>query len=478
LLHVLDVPVDSKLVVVACFANFLCDDVREAGDGVTAFVDLLDKSLTAHFTAVSTFCASKPLINVALGFPLMRKQPDWFEKEFRVITSQFEKFYKRYSSPNLHLFRPFIDSLEFVDNVHLTSVLGVRYVNHLVEEGWQIFDNVKISELASQHQTTHTSELIPPPEIIIRDHDDSDSDSTLGPNDVNGVNDRRLMTVGHFHQLMEEIRRTNVKDQVDSHDKRLTAVEKIQTSTTFSTDMALARLYEDSDFSKNTSRENRATLGSLRIREKLPQDRPAQLILLKSTVQCLINDLFKGDVASKPEVLGISAKHIGLNPKGAVRDFDIVFKSPAEAFKFRKFLGSESRKDGPFKGLYVSNCVTHSTKVRIDILTSIAKKITSTTRVAFCQSYISRPVLHVRNKDGSGQARVFTFVDAVREFGPLVTDDDLASAYRRAGSIYQGMLSRFFVILKEKAASHPVRVTKRARDPESGTDLDKNKKVR
>jgi len=78
----------------------------------------------------------------------------------------------------------------------------------------------------------------------------------------------------------------------------------------------------------------------------------------------------------------------------------------------------------------------------------------------------------VKSKDGSGQNKVFTFVDAVGEFGSLLTGDDLAQAYRRAGSIYQGMVTRCFVVLKDKP-HQPVCASKRPRENDSGVPSSK-----
>jgi len=441
--------VDTKLLVVSCFANFLCDDVRDSDD-TYVFESVLDRSLKEHFEMIVEFCEAHPSVKVGVAIPLLRQIPSWFESDYDKIKSRFISTYDGVSRQNLHLLRAFSEKLSFYDGVHLTGALGVRYVNHLVEEGWQIFDQMEHERIRN---------LIPeniPVQVTSKDLLTSSSMSDMS------ASSSSPLTIGHFNQLLLEIRKNNVSDRVATNESKIDVIEKVQKATTFSTDLAMARIYEEQDFTKNSSRENRVTLGSLHLSESLPKDRPGQLSILKSRVQSLIDDLYKQ--GSKPEILGISLKSAGLTPKGAVRDFDIIFKSPSQAFNFRKVLGVESRKDGPFKGLYVSNCVTHSTKVRIDILSAIARKLSTNTKQSFCQSFISRPVLHLRNRDGAGQSRVFTFVDAVREFGDLMSKEDLSAAYRRAGSIYSGVVSRFFVILKDRGSTQAVRQSKRPRD--------------
>jgi len=457
----LAVPEDSKLVVVECFANFLCDDVRDAGENPNV-VKVMDQSLVRHFEILSDFCKTHPNLVVAVGFPLLRLQPTWFESNYQNLIVRFEFEFDTTAPTNMKLLRSFGEELIFEDSVHLPSDLGVRYVNHLVEEGWHLFDSTELNKLSLVQRSSPDFDV--PVQVSTSDLLTSDRMS-----DLMKMSERKKvtgLTEDHFQVLLSEIKKNNVTDRVQTIESRLDKVEKTQLELASSADLAIAKLYEDQDFSKNSSRENRVSLGSLYLKDPLPSDRPGQLELLKQRVSSLISDLFKQE-SNRPEVLGVSIKSAGLTQKGAVKDFDIIFKSPAQALSFRKVLGVESRKAGVFKGLYVSNCVTHSTKVRIDIMTAIARKLSSQTTHSFCQSFISRPVLHVKPKNGSGASKVYTFVDAVREFGSLLTEEDLSPAYRRAGSIYSGMLTKFFVVLKEKS-NQPVRSLKRPRDSESG----------
>lgn len=104
--------------------------------------------------------------------------------------------------------------------------------------------------------------------------------------------------------------------------------------------------------------------------------------------------------------------------------------------------------------LYFSNSVTQATRVRIEVLRAIAKRLTTTTEAAFVQSFIPRPVLRYVSEEGvtnpaSGTGRSYTFVDAVSRFGDLVTDSDLSSAYKRAGGTFKGAMEQYFVLLRE-----------------------------
>ncbi len=111
-------------------------------------------------------------------------------------------------------------------------------------------------------------------------------------------------------------------------------------------------------------------------------------------------------------------------------------------------------QDPDFANLYFSNSVTQATRVRIEILKAIAKRLTTETESAFVQTYTSRPVLRYISEESaespaSGTGRSYSFVDAVARFGELVFDADLASAYKRAGATFRGAMEQYFVILRE-----------------------------
>jgi hypothetical protein len=104
--------------------------------------------------------------------------------------------------------------------------------------------------------------------------------------------------------------------------------------------------------------------------------------------------------------------------------------------------------------LYVANSVNLATRVRIDILKAIAKKITNTKESAHVASYSSRPILHVRTNQTKGEpiSRAYTFIDAVIKFGKSLVYEDLGEAYRRAGTAFRGQMEQHYVVLRKEVA--------------------------
>jgi hypothetical protein len=115
---------------------------------------------------------------------------------------------------------------------------------------------------------------------------------------------------------------------------------------------------------------------------------------------------------------------------------------------------AEKRKEGDGKTLgrlFMSNSVTLSTRVRVDIMKAISKKITGAKESAYVASYSSRPILHVRSTGKGGEVinRAYTFIDAIIKYGQLLLRCDLDEAYRRAGTTFRGQLEQHFVVLHE-----------------------------
>ncbi len=118
----------------------------------------------------------------------------------------------------------------------------------------------------------------------------------------------------------------------------------------------------------------------------------------------------------------------------------------------RAFAEKRKSKDLPkdLDKLFVSNCVNLATRVRIDIMKSIARKVTGKDDLAYVAGFISRPMMHIR-KAGTNQRPVksFNFIDTINRYGRLVAKSDLESAYARAGKAFLGQMRQNFVVLHE-----------------------------
>jgi hypothetical protein len=118
---------------------------------------------------------------------------------------------------------------------------------------------------------------------------------------------------------------------------------------------------------------------------------------------------------------------------------------------------AEKRKEGDGKALgrlYVANSVTLSTRVRIDVMKAIARKLSKGSEAAHVAAFSSRPILHVKSLNPDDpNIRAFTFIDAIIRYGSVLVQADLDEAYRRAGGAFRGQLEQHFVVLQESGGS-------------------------
>jgi hypothetical protein len=130
---------------------------------------------------------------------------------------------------------------------------------------------------------------------------------------------------------------------------------------------------------------------------------------------------------------------------------EVRFKKVESAAAIRKAFAEKSKSrqlTGNYERLFITNSVNLATRVRIDVMKAVAQKISSDRVKAFVVGFISRPVMHVRKLSDNSQ-RSYTFVDSIMTYGNHIRPSDLASAYKRAGSSFDGQLQQNFLVMTE-----------------------------
>jgi len=123
------------------------------------------------------------------------------------------------------------------------------------------------------------------------------------------------------------------------------------------------------------------------------------------------------------------------------------------AAKIRKAFSAKKRENTDLGRIFISNSVGLSTRVRVNILKDIARKISGPSFSAHVVAFISRLVMHVKSAEGAVDPivpKTYTFVDAVSTYGQILSQVELAEAYRRAGTAFKGQMEQIFVLLREK----------------------------
>ena len=215
--------------------------------------------------------------------------------------------------------------------------------------------------------------------------------------------------------------------------------------------LVFARIKEESDAELNRSRENRVVISGL----ARASDGSSTHQSKKDHYTLLVTDLIAKAcpvLDPKPAVVDII---VSIRRDQVQPSVEAVLDSVAGAFAFRKAASTLAKALNPdFSQLFFANSITQATRVRIEIMKAIAKKLTTKTENAYVQGFMSRPMLRYLSRDPAvslcaGTGRNYSFVDSVSRFGDLVLIHDLTSAYKRAGSTFQGAMEQYFVVLAE-----------------------------
>jgi len=212
--------------------------------------------------------------------------------------------------------------------------------------------------------------------------------------------------------------------------------------------LMFARLREEMDSTANRSREDRVVVTGITCKTPLPRENRQRIEKLKE----LAKEVFE---AIKPGFLGkILYASQGRNNDQMMPMIEVKIDKVEYAVEIRKAFAVKRKAEkltGCLEKIFISNSINVGTRVRIEILKAIAKKITNEHEFAYVVSFISRPVIHfkLKNDTTNKPLKSYTFIDAVKQFGSRLNKTDLLGAYAKAGKAFAGQLEQNFVVLKE-----------------------------
>ena len=215
--------------------------------------------------------------------------------------------------------------------------------------------------------------------------------------------------------------------------------------------LVFARLKEDQDFAYNRNREDRFTVTGLRVTEPPPRDALERKEFFRNLLASMILEACP-DLDPQPQILDVFVNmRYGRGAPFIEARLDSVVASSAFRVAAAKLAKVENSN---FSGVFIANSVTLTTRVRIEILRAIAKKLTTLTEESLVQGFSSRPMLHYQSRENvlqpaSGTNRSYSFVEAVGRWGDQLSTVELLPAYRRARPAFIGCLEQYFVVLKE-----------------------------
>jgi hypothetical protein len=393
--HLTNLEPNETEVVISVLENIL-DKAARGGSGEERekAIDIVIKSFLG---VVEDAAMKNPGTKFVLIDPIRRPKLDWYDNMLDEIKKKHKEVFNSMGLGNTSR----VDVLSWAsqefeeDGVHLTKEAGKVFVGGILNAAEAIFQAGFI------------------------DIADDDNRSEPKPTSANGVLERRI-------------------DRLEANiDERR-----------WNDNLLFARTREELDMAANKLKEDRVVMTGLTSSTPPPSDRAQKNLWLRK----LVIDTMK---KIKPDFDGtISFINQGKNNGKEIPMVEVKLNSVEAATGLRKAF-AEKRKEGDGKSmgrLYVANSVSLSTRVRIDVMKAVAKKLTVNKDTAHVASYSSRPILHVKtSRAGSSEviSRAYTFVDTIIRYGSILNLEDLEEAYKKAGSAFKGQLEQHFVVLRE-----------------------------
>ncbi len=393
---------DVSVLVTSVLSNFICDACT--GDDLT---NAAYKEITEHVEVLHQFSVANPSTRIVIAPPLPRSVPDWFQAYLPGFSSFLYHEVVRIGSAHVKFLSPFVAPLSYfeADGVHLNNDAGTAFITHLISGADHLFPAEPVPVIEAENST-----------------------STAGPS--SGALAKLSLSVS---ALRDDVVRRRLQDN-----------------------LLFARIKEDRDFEINKSREDRCTLSGLRLSTAPPSDPPARKEFFKKFVTDLVNEACPL-ADPRPVVLDVL---VNMRPGRGPPYFEVKFDSVASSVLFRTSAAKLAKDDvGSFSGVFVSNTVNQSTRIRIDIMKLIAKRLTTPTELCYVQGFSSRPTLHYRVKDDAvadppapGTGRSYTFTECVERWGHLLSRQSLEAIRRKASQSFHMCLEQYFVVLKDRPA--------------------------
>ena len=396
---------NQRNVVISVIENFVCDAVGEVVDN-DEVGRIVKGVLDEFFEALKETAHRLPRTRFVMVEPTQRPGVGWY-------TLAFNEFKTEYTSRVAALHTMNVSVIKFDDlpsqifdqyGVHLTPGMGLQFLNAVSYFAEQIF-KAPIVDLADNEETMEASE-----------------DVVAGGSGVgSGTGDGQSPVTRA--QLDAVLKNIDLRRHNDN--------------------MVMARIREELDFAANVKKEDRLIISGLTSNVAKPANEVDARRWIREIAGAALDKILENSSAK--------IQFVGANKNNAndIPLCEVKFKEADWAGKVRREFG-KLRKEGKVEGrVFVANCVTQATRVRLEILRAIAKQCCSGNEDMMVMGFTSRPILQIRKKDGSGQ-RTLTFVDAVAIFGNRLREVDLVLAYERAGGTFRGQMEQNFIVLKDK----------------------------
>ena len=397
---------EADFIVISVIENFLVDAVGEDVVNGGKLADQLIKDFVATLRATAE---RLPESKLAVVMPMRRPAVNWYDEQLPLIKRTLMTSIDELHLVNVGRIDCSLGSSQIFekDGIHLTGASGENFIGIILGRAETFFEAESI-DLTRDDTDTRKTEKKPA---------DSDNSDLASHNKTNNRLER-------LEVEMRDLRRSRLGDQ-----------------------LMFARLREDADFEKNKQKEDRIVINRLKIRDA-PAEYKVRIEYLKTMAAELFEFLIPGFTGK-----GLWVTHGKVNETTSSLSFlEVKMDSMKSAVDIRKAFVQKMRSKGltgKYESIFITNSVTKATRVRIEIMKAIARKITNDREAAYVASFISRPVLQFKKIIEGEQTfpyKSFTFVEAVMRFRNEIEDEDLTSAYERSLP-FEAELEQNFIVL-------------------------------
>jgi hypothetical protein len=403
-----DIKMEKGEVIVSVIENLICDAVSEVTEPEARKIVIED--VVGSFLAQVKKCATEhPGVKFAMVGPMLRPKHQWYTEEHETICKYFNQTIKDMRVQNVARVDgpPGCTQVFTSDGIHLTDSSGKVFVETII----------------SNSECFFKQEMI----------DLSEEMDTRRPDDPDWVAKR-------IEVVEKEI--GNLNKQLKDRDRDIFE-RRIQDS------LVTARIREELDFISNSKKEDKIVITGLTSKIPMPKASEEKRKWLDKIVGVVLE-----------KIVPDSSKHVIFTSLGSRNSIviplvEVRLDSRELAMKIRKEFSAKKKSEKDFGKIFIANSVTLGTRVRIDILKAIAKKNSNEKEIMSVSAFVSRPVIHLRSRDGDSRLGIFNFSDALVRFGENLTVNELGEAYRRAGNAFRGQLQQKFVVLNEQCSGVP-----------------------
>ena len=392
----------KKAVLVSVFENFVVDAV---GADVIQPEQLIDECAKDFLTTIVNTAARLPGTKFGIVMPLQRPAVKWYQDRVPSITEFLCEGIKAMISDKN------INNVAKIDCVSTASQQFEDDLIHLTKTSAKVFLEV-ILDLA---ETFYRA-----PMVDLTEH-----------GEVSGPDADTAEHISNLEARLERLERTL----------------KMQMDTNIGNDLMFARVREEVDAGTNKSKEDRIVINGLTSATPLPADQKLKIEALRAIVSNIFKSIipdFKGKIVFLSQGKSLSTPLPMCEVKLDKTEYAVEMR---KAFALKK----KGNLLGEHGSLFMSNSVNLATRIRVDIMKSIARRLTNKDEVAYVAGFTSRPTLHIRRAGAtdSKPLKSFSFIDSVSRFGKMLDKKDLETAYGRAGRSFNGQLRQNFVVLNE-----------------------------